>query len=1048
MRPLKLTITAFGPYATQQIIDFTQLQGRNLFVITGDTGAGKTTILDAIAYALYGKASGRDRDGESLRSHFASPDLLTSVEMEFTISAQRYWVQRIPKQRKKRTRGEGYTDQNVEAEFKALHGDSNVISGVKEVNEKIVELIGLSYEQFKQIIMIPQGEFRELLNADSKARQDILQKIFGTEGFRRVQELFDSETKTLNQEVSRLESQRNECVRSLDGSGDVALAALLELPDFNITMMTDNAKQAIDKDNLIANGLQAQVYEQEQRVADKQGEIFQGKANNSKIIAREDASQKKIAMELCCPQIDEKRRQSQLGRKALGLKTVDEYRYNREVHMEKMKVELAKAVSQEEKANVAVDVGHKNYQLEIAKEGRRNELLAEQAKLQGLSGKVADWDFRQAKATRFQQDLILLKKSRDTTKKELEKTREDIKNGQIRLDKIRTITIECASKVIELEKTNAIFGKIETLKTENDRLVTLQQSVAKLEQQQAAEHLKFKQAQINYEVAQNLFFEGQAGLLASKLITGNPCPVCGSAHHPHLAGMMSAIPSEAELRELIQRDKQARKLYDEANGQYGRIKAEHYAQHQIIFRLQKELDVIVTENVSEISPVELAQYIATKLPEYQRITLDLRDEVKKLLNQKEDEKELSATLLRKTESVNILATQLDRLEGQYTELFAKVESAKDAMKALEAEVPITVRSTKALAEALGRIKTEYDGMSQALKTAEQQLRDRQVEQASVRTEKKGIEKALLQGEVEFAIAQQNFMKAIDVAGFTTEEEYIQGKLTEDVIVSLENEISDFQERLRSAVDYYVKMMQEVEGLSVSDVAKLEAEYLELQTIKNGLITQRTAIVARQVHNQTMLTSICALVKRLEDKEQEHELIGHLARIARGDNEQKVSFERYVLAAFFNDIIDAANVRLKKMTSGRYQMSRITQKGKGGGQSGLEIEVFDYYTGQSRHVKTLSGGESFKASLALALGLAEVVQSYAGGINLETMFVDEGFGTLDPESLDTAISCLIDLQHSGRLVGIISHVPELKTSVDARLEIEACTDGSRAKFCIM
>ena len=256
MRPLKLTITAFGPYATQQIIDFSELKGRNLFVITGDTGSGKTTILDAIAYALYGKASGRDRDGESLRSHFASPDLMTSVEMEFEISGQRYWVQRIPKQRKKRTRGEGYTDQNAEAEFKFLDGESSVISGVKEVNEKITQLIGLSYEQFKQIIMIPQGEFRELLNADSKDRQDILQKIFGTEGFRRVQELFDSQAKMLTQEVSRLESQRNECIRSLDGSGYLALSGVVELPDFNISLVVDEAKQAIEQDAIDASDLQ------------------------------------------------------------------------------------------------------------------------------------------------------------------------------------------------------------------------------------------------------------------------------------------------------------------------------------------------------------------------------------------------------------------------------------------------------------------------------------------------------------------------------------------------------------------------------------------------------------------------------------------------------------------------------------------------------------------------------------------------------------------------------------------------------------------------
>jgi len=206
-------------------------------------------------------------------------------------------------------------------------------------------------------------------------------------------------------------------------------------------------------------------------------------------------------------------------------------------------------------------------------------------------------------------------------------------------------------------------------------------------------------------------------------------------------------------------------------------------------------------------------------------------------------------------------------------------------------------------------------------------------------------------------------------------------------------------------------------------------------------------VARQTHNERIMKNILLLLEKTAQKAEEHQAIGQLAKIAKGDNEEKLSFERYVLAAFFNDIINAANARLRKMTSGRYQMNRIAQKGKGGGQSGLEIEVLDYYTGQFRHVKTLSGGESFKASLALALGLAEVVQAYAGGISLDTMFVDEGFGTLDPESLDSAIACLMELQHSGRLVGIISHVPELKESIDARLEIKAGIAGSFAKFSI-
>jgi len=1048
MRPLKLIITAFGPYATQQIIDFEELQGRNLFVITGDTGAGKTTILDAIAYALYGKASGRDRDGESLRSHFAAADLLTSVEMEFELSGQRYYVQRIPKQRKKRMRGEGYADQNAEAEFKFFDGKSSVISGVKEVNEKIVGLMGLSYDQFKQIIMIPQGEFRELLTADSKTRQDILQKIFGTEGFRRVQELFDSQAKALTGEVSRLESQRNECIRSLDGSGYSPLAGVLALPDFNISLVLDEAKQAIEQDNLVASGLQKQINAQEQRVTAKQGEIFQGKATNAKLSTRDGAYQKKITLEAGQSEIHEKKLTLQLGRNTLGITGVDDYRNSRGLHVQKTKVELGKATQQEEKTKAAAAVGQNNYKLEMDKEGKRSELVSEYARLEGLTPKVADWDVRQTTAISLAQELAKVKTERDTTKKQLEKTRAESAACQISLDKTRVVATQHAAKVVELEKINTIYEKIQTLQIENDRLMTLQQSTLRLERQEAAEKVKYKQAQVDCEAAQNLFLEGQAGLLASKLKAGDCCPVCGSDHHPQLAKMMSNIPTEAELKKLMQADKQARELYDEVKGKYEGIKADQYAQHQILSRLHKEVDMIIPDALADINSAELTKYIAAKLPEYQLVKQDLTVEIQQLLAQKKDEQQLVVTLINTTELVRTLAGKLDSLEVQYTEVFAKVESANDAMKGLELEVPPEVRSTKALAVALGKIKNELDGMRKALKAAEQERNDNQLRHITAMTQKEGIEKTLLEGEAEFASAQQQFMAALTLAGFKDEAEYGNAKLTASRITSLENEISDFQERLRSATDSYLQIQQDVEGLLVIDVAALEADYLALQTEKNNFINQRTGIVARQAHNQTMLTSICTLVARLEIKDEEHQLIGHLAKIARGDNDQKVSFERYVLAAFFNDIIDAANTRLKKMTGGRYQMSRIAERGKGGGQSGLEIEVFDYYTGQSRHVKTLSGGESFKASLALALGLAEVVQFYAGGISLETMFVDEGFGTLDPESLDTAIGCLIELQHSGRLVGIISHVPELKSSIDARLEIEACKDGSRAKFCIM
>jgi exonuclease SbcC len=1047
MRPLLLTITAFGPYATKQVIDFAELAGRNLFVITGDTGAGKTTILDAISYALYGKASGRDRDGDSLRSHFAHADLLTSVEMEFELRGERYWVQRIPKQRKKRTRGEGYTDQNPEAEFKNLVGETRVVSGVKEVNEKIVELLGLSYEQFKQIIMIPQGEFRELLNADSKARQDILQKIFGTEELRRVQELFEIQSKVLVQEVISLENQQKECIRSFDSSGYLPLAELLEQLDYNGNLVMDIAKEAIVWDVESSNALQLQIDEQEEQSFAKQVEIFQGKADNIKLTLREEAHQRKIGLEAVLPVVDEKKNKLEQARKTIGLLPVDEYQRNRAIHVEKKKVLLNQAIKQEQKLQVALIVAESKYQQEKEQDHKRDELVARQTQLSGLLEKVADLDARQTEMIGLEQVLHKTKKERDVIKEQLQQGREESIICQQRLDEAKDAIGEYAQKTVELEKIQDICVKFETLQVESACVMNLAQVGIQLQQQEAATLLVYEDAQKEYEKAQHLFLEGQAGLLASTLHAGESCPVCGSDHHPKLAVRMENILSEGELKTLHTKNKQAQEVYNAVRGKWERNQGDHYAQGQIITRLIKEVSLITADQLAELSPVELLTYSRDTILDYEKVKQGLQEKLDKAGKQKNIVGEIAATLRKKTEEISNFTMQSDELENQYTIVFAKVQSIKDAILKLEMEVPVAVRSLKTLTMEIQSIKGQLYTMQEALHNAEKERISTQVDYATAVAEKNGGEKSLEEGQAELRAAEEQFLAALLHAGFTTQLEYELAKLTTEEMATLAQEISNYQEELRSAVDAYGKAEAEVKGLIPVDVFALESQQQNIQEEKNILITKRTRIVARQMHNETMLRTICALVDRIEKTDQEHQLIGHLSKIAKGDNEQKISFERYVLAAFFNDIIDAANVRLKKMTGGRYQMSRITQKGKGSGQSGLEIEVFDYYTGQSRHVKTLSGGESFKASLALALGLAEVVQSYAGGISLDTMFVDEGFGTLDPESLDTAIGCLIDLQHSGRLVGIISHVPELKTSIDARLEIEACKDGSKAQFRI-
>ncbi|MFA6809353.1 MAG: AAA family ATPase, partial [Eubacteriales bacterium] len=307
MRPLKLTMKAFGPYSREQVIDFSELQGRNLFLITGPTGAGKTTIFDGISYAIYGKASGNDRDGESLRSHFAEDSLPTSVELEFELKDKLYLIKRSPKQLRKRSKGEGYIDRPAEAELTIFdNGSQKVVAGVTEVRDKIAEIMGITYEQFKQIIMIPQGEFRELLTADSKDREKILQKIFGTQSYYWVQEKLGLMAKELEDSVKEIEGKQQENIHNLDVVANPQLNALIEDGCHNINAVVQEIKEALNLDSKMEEDLGRKVIEKESEAGKKQEEIFRGKENNLKLEAKVKVEDKKKKLEACQLEMEHK----------------------------------------------------------------------------------------------------------------------------------------------------------------------------------------------------------------------------------------------------------------------------------------------------------------------------------------------------------------------------------------------------------------------------------------------------------------------------------------------------------------------------------------------------------------------------------------------------------------------------------------------------------------------------------------------------------------------------------------------------------------------
>lgn len=1049
MRPLKLTMTAFGPYAGEEVLDFSVLGGRNLFLITGPTGAGKTTIFDAICFALYGKASGRDRDGESLRSHFAAADLLTAVELEFSLAGRRYRVRRVPKQQKKRSRGEGYVDHPAEAFFQALDdGADAVVSGVREVNEKIVQILGLTYEQFKQIVMIPQGEFRELLTADSREREAILQRIFGTAGFRLVQEKLTEQANALKEELRALTGQRDENIRNIDASAHPALAALLARDPFPVTEVAAALTEAIQQDTAKAGVLQQREKQLAQAVTDKQKEIFQAEENNRKLQACEEARRKRDNLADREEEMAVKKARLLQARRAWALREAEENRRVRQEAVAQKEAALVEAGRREQEARRCWDEAKAGYQREIARENERNALLEEYTRLQALTSKVAVLAEHRQALTAQEEELGRLERQRTRVKAQLDRLQQEIKTCQEGLERARAAAVAYVQTAAARDKAQAVGSKIARLQQAWAELGKLRQSFTHLEAEGEKLRQQYEQAQQAWEQAQALFFTGQAGLLAARLQPGQPCPVCGSLHHPRPAPLAGNVPTEAVLQALAEKWKTARQAYEDNKAALDTIRANGQAQRSLVEGLQAELAALDGNAAVQVPPEQFATWLAERWQTAEAQRRELEKKLARLEAEKKRETVLAADLAERQRQWEDLAAKNEKLETVYTACFGAVQAARGQVRQMEAELPETVQTPERLAAAVAAARARYEASKNALTQAENRQRECQAQHARAAAERDAAARALQEAQNELQAAEARFKQALQQAGFASEETYSQTKMSEAAMTTLEQEITAYYEALRSAQDAYARAQQEVAGLSPVDTAPLQEALARLQADRERLAEERTAVVARLRHNQTMADNMRHLEEQLQVRQERYQLIGELAAVASGDNKEKISFERYVLAAFFYDIIDAANVRLAKMTGGRYQLHRKEERGKGAAQSGLELEVFDYYTGRSRHVKTLSGGESFKASLALALGLADVVQSYAGGVNLETMFVDEGFGTLDPESLEQAIDCLLELQYAGRLVGIISHVPELKASIEARLEVTPGRDGSTAAFCLM
>lgn len=1035
MKPIKLTMSAFGPYAGTEVIDFSLLEGHNIFVITGPTGAGKTTIFDGICYALYGSTSGEGRDGESMRSHFAKDDTLTYVELEFQLRDENYYVKRIPKQLKKKERGEGYTEQKAEAEFKAPGG--RVVTGVREVNEKITELLGISYEQFKQIVMIPQNEFRKLLLAESKDREVILRKIFGSWQFQMIQEKLEENARELRKSIEALEQKELTYIRSIEWGKREELKAKAEADIVNMDEIKEDLENHIKEEDEEENRLEKEAEALEGELEKFQEAFVRATEINSRFEERRRAEEDLNLLENSKDAWDEKERRLHKARKALMIKPIEEQSAKRKEELdsaqsdyEKSRLLLAAALENLEKSK-------KNLIKEEEQEEERSKLQDKITELKKDIDKVKEYERLSSELEELMKNLQQKENTISKNKEEIEGLKEKIKRIKQDIEAANEAALQYIDHEKNLKEKEDTLKRLKDFETESQVLNGLREEYKKKKASYEELYKLYEAKKKEVDELNQCFFRGQAGLLAKGLKDNEPCPVCGSIHHPSPARELSGMPSEEELKSRKAEFDEINEKLRAAADEYADIRAKGEAQRQNVDKIKQDLAGVLEEG----KPESLIQ-------SYQDSIAVLKKHISDLDKKRKVKDNLTELLDKSEKELDSKETLAVELEKDYRNIYAQAEGTRALISKTEKELSYGIKEESGLLKHISLCQDQYDKMKKAYEDAKEAYRIAEVAMAKEEANSVLKEKTVEVARKEYETAILKFSESLLNIGFQDQGEYETSKMKEEEMEALENDIEQYKEKLKLAGARFTKALKDIEGLEPADIEDINRN-IELGRNKKSTVEKAIKeIYARLLHNKALLENMNVVRKEKRQQEDVYSIVGHLANMAKGNNRERLSFERYVLAAYFDDIIYAANQRLRKMTDGRFELSRIKEKQKGNAQQGLDIEIFDYYTGLPRHVKVISGGESFKASLSLALGLSDVVQSYAGGISLDTIFIDEGFGSLDEDSLEKSIECLLELQKSGKLVGVISHVAELKERIRARIEVTQSMTGSSTKVVVV
>lgn len=877
MRPERLRLSAFGPYAGQEDLDFSALGNHTLFLICGPTGAGKSTILDAMCYALYGKTSGAVRSGEDLRSNYVGYDRKTYVEFDFAIGNRHYRIYRSPTQLLERQKGDSSkpVEHKGKADFYEIDEEGREKAHItsKGVDSAVEKLLGVGLEQFRQIILLPQGDFRKLLLADSSDRQKIMEQLFQTGIYLAFEKKLQEETQKLKTEYSRGELQRTTLLETCRSESEEELE-----------------KQAETNEKILKEK------ETEFMQADKEQQVFLRAYDEANML--HGAFLRLETAETALKRMEEKRKEKEELRGHIKM------------------IRAAQSVTKEWSEAV-------------------NAKKQQRTAAETLEKAAADLPVKEKAKAETEQALALFEKEKPAQKER----------------------IEMKGKLEQYRNPSRSYG---TAKKEAERLAgtyaVKQKEAERLQEKMLAAEKKAAEDKKNWLCRNRIFMEGQAFVLAEKLTDGQPCPVCGSLSHP--------APAAAGEDRITEKD----------------VKDAERQMH-------------------------------------------LSDDAEKKIR-------------REAEAY------------QAKELAAAKESADKAMTVLselEKNLPAAYRDSLALEKEIKDLETRISSFEKSLEQAEEKRKNAETIYQALKEQKELLEKQA--GEFLKVSEEKNRILKIKVAeaGFTDWFECSQYMKEVPQLEAYENDLKIYDQSVHAEEEKIKGEKEKTAGKTKPDMNDWNEKRMKLLENMKQFAAEKTEKETELKKQKETLKKLYQLKETQKEISEKYSLVAHLWEIAQG-KETGINLERFVLGALLDAVTEKANLRLMEMSGSRYELLRKRgERADARKTAGLDLEVYDANTGRARPAATLSGGETFLASLSLALGLADVVQEYAGGVHLDAMFIDEGFGSLDSESLDLAMKTLQELKGQNRLIGLISHVGGLEERIPAKLRVTKTQTGSTAAF---